>query len=112
MYGLVDPAKMWAEFDNEDFTPILVGGKAVISIWFNDFKDTDCGGSYLETWYNTFVTPKVRAILRATHCVHLCLVSSLLKALPRREGTSTVYIMSGMRYATHPVYTVPGVLYG
>lgn len=56
VFGTVDSGKMWAEFENEHFQPILVGGKAVISIWFNNFIDTDCGGSYLETWYNTFVT--------------------------------------------------------
>merc|ERR1711865_231175 len=56
VFGTVDAGKMWAEFANEEFQPILVGGKAVISIWFNNFSDTDCGGSYLETWYNTFVT--------------------------------------------------------
>lgn len=58
VYGTVDPKKMWADYADENFVPILVGGKAVISIWFNNFTDTDCGGSYLETWYNTFVTKK------------------------------------------------------
>merc|ERR1712232_1188659 len=42
----------------EPFVPVLVGGKAVVAVWFNNFTDTDCGGAYLETWYNTFVTPK------------------------------------------------------
>ena len=51
---------MWSPmFDDELYTPILVGGKAVVSIWFNQFSDTDCGGEYLETWYNTYVTRKV-----------------------------------------------------
>jgi hypothetical protein len=65
VYGLVDPKKMWAEFDalGETFVPVLVGGKAVVTIWFNNFVDTDCGGAYLETWYNTFVTPKGEAQL-------------------------------------------------
>jgi hypothetical protein len=60
VYGLVDPQKMWADFEalGEPFGPVLVGGKAVVAIFFNNFTDTDCGGSYLETWYNTFVTPK------------------------------------------------------
>lgn len=58
LYGTVDPAKMWKDYDDEEFQPVLVGGKAVINIWFNNFTDTDCGGAYLETWYNTFVTPK------------------------------------------------------
>jgi hypothetical protein len=58
IFGTVDAGKMWAEFEDEDFQPILVGGKAVISVWMNNFIDTDCGGSYLETWFNTFVTRK------------------------------------------------------
>lgn len=58
VYGTVDPAKMWETFADEDFEPILVDGKAIVTIWFNNFTDTDCGGSYLETWYNTFVTRK------------------------------------------------------
>lgn len=56
IFGTVDAGKMWAEYDDEDFIPILVGGKAVVSVWLNNFTDTDCGGAYLETWYNTFVT--------------------------------------------------------
>ncbi|CAE8681395.1 unnamed protein product [Polarella glacialis] len=58
LYGTVDAEKMWKEFEDEAFVPVLVGGKAVLNIWFNNFTDTDCGGEYWETWYNTFVTPK------------------------------------------------------
>ena len=58
VYGTVDAKKMWNNFEDELYTPILVGDKAVVMIWFNNFTDTDCGGGYLETWYNTFVTPK------------------------------------------------------
>ena len=58
VYGFVNAKEMWAEYDDEEFTPILVGGRAVVSVWFNNFLDTDCGGAYLETWYNTFVTRK------------------------------------------------------
>eukprot|EP00933_Yihiella_yeosuensis_P078823 TRINITY_DN9073_c0_g1_i2.p1 TRINITY_DN9073_c0_g1~~TRINITY_DN9073_c0_g1_i2.p1 ORF type:complete len:351 (-),score=80.78 TRINITY_DN9073_c0_g1_i2:121-1173(-) len=58
LYGTVDADKMWEDFQDEEFQPVLVGGKAVLNFWFNNFIDTDCGGSYLETWYNTFVTPK------------------------------------------------------
>jgi len=60
VYGRVDAKKMWAEFEalGEAFVPVLVGGKAVVTVWLNNFIDTDCGGAYLETWYNTFVTPK------------------------------------------------------
>jgi hypothetical protein len=63
VHGFVDAKKMWDEFADESFHPILVGGKAVISIWFNNFTDTDCGGEYFETWYNTFVTPTSEAQL-------------------------------------------------
>lgn len=58
IHGLVDADKMWSEFDNEPYQPVLVGGKAVMTIFLNNFIDTDCGGSYLESWYNTVVTPK------------------------------------------------------
>lgn len=58
IHGFVDAKKMWDDFPDEDFHPVLCGDKAVVSIWFNNFIDTDCGGEYLETWYNTFVTPK------------------------------------------------------
>jgi hypothetical protein len=58
IHGLVDADKMWKEFDDEPFLPVLVGGKAILTIFLNNFVDTDCGGSYLETWYNTVVTPK------------------------------------------------------
>lgn len=58
IYGTVDADKMWADFPDEKFKPVLVGGKAIISVWFNNFTDTDCGGTYWETWYNTFVTDK------------------------------------------------------
>jgi hypothetical protein len=49
---------MWKEFQDEAFEPVRVGGKAVVSVCFNNFTDTDCGGEYFETWYNTFVTAK------------------------------------------------------
>ena len=68
VWGMADPEKMWSEFADEEFQPILVGGKAVVTgscrctnspdqsgvdtagwaVWINDFSDTDCGGSYLE----------------------------------------------------------------
>merc|ERR1719446_1224745 len=57
IHGLVDADKMWKEYDDEAYQPVLVGGKAIITIFLNNFIDTDCGGSYLETWYNTVVTP-------------------------------------------------------
>ena len=39
---------MWSEFDDEMHQPILVDGKAVVTVWINQFTDTDCGGGYLE----------------------------------------------------------------
>jgi len=59
IHGLVDADKMWKEFDaDEKVQPVLVGGKAIVTVFLNNFSDTDCGGSYLETWYNSVVTPK------------------------------------------------------
>jgi hypothetical protein len=58
IHGLVDADKMWKEFSDEAFQPVLVGDKAVMTIFLNNFIDTDCGGSYLESWYNSVVTPK------------------------------------------------------
>lgn len=59
LHGLVDADKMWKDYDgDENYQPVLVGGKAIITIFMNNFSDTDCGGSYLETWYNSVVTPK------------------------------------------------------
>ena len=39
---------MWSEFEDEMYQPILVDGKAVVTVWINQFTDTDCGGGYLE----------------------------------------------------------------
>ena len=39
---------MWSEFEDEAYQPILVDGKAVVTVWINQFTDTDCGGGYLE----------------------------------------------------------------
>lgn len=58
IHGLVDAEKLWKEFDDEAFQPVLVGGKAIMTVFLNNFTDTDCGGAYLESWYNTVVTPK------------------------------------------------------
>ena len=54
---------MLKEFEHEDYTPVRVGGKVPVQIWFNHFLDTDCGPSdrtnpYNETWYSFPVTPK------------------------------------------------------
>lgn len=51
------------ESEGEYYTPLSVGGKAVVELWMNNFTDTDCGNDdtknpYLETWISTWVTPK------------------------------------------------------
>ena len=59
VYGTVDAKAVWSDYEDEIYSPITIDGdKAVVSVWFNKFKDTDCGGAYLETWYNTFVSRK------------------------------------------------------
>jgi len=66
VYGSADMAAVMADMEDEDFVPISVGGKAAVSLWFNNFTDTDCdpdrgantGGGYLETWYTVSVTPR------------------------------------------------------
>jgi len=58
VYGSADMAAVMADMEDEDYVPISVGGKAAVSLWFNNFTDTDCGGGYLETWYTVSVTPR------------------------------------------------------
>jgi len=59
IHGTCDAQKMWADFAHETkWTPVLVGGKAVVNLWLNNFLETDCGGSYRETWINCLVTAK------------------------------------------------------
>ena len=58
VYGTVDADRMWSEYADEPYEPVRVGGRGVVTVWFNNFTDTDCGGAYLETWYNTFVTKR------------------------------------------------------
>jgi len=59
VYGTANAAKLWAEqVPGEVYEPVLVGGKAVISAWFNNWADSDSGGAYHETWYYTYVTQK------------------------------------------------------
>lgn len=55
VYGFADPKKVEAEMRGEHYEPVLVGGKAVVSIWFQNVHQSDYGGHYLETSYNTFV---------------------------------------------------------
>lgn len=61
--GTADLEKVRADFQEEYYTPVSVGGKASVQIWMNNFTDTDCGNAdtknpYLETWTSTWVTPK------------------------------------------------------
>lgn len=63
LYGSADLAEVMKDFDEESYTPVTVGGKAVVQVWFNNFTDTDCGPAnkknpYLETWYSLPVAPK------------------------------------------------------
>jgi hypothetical protein len=61
--GTADLETVKADFAEEYYTPVSVGGKASVQIWMNNFTDTDCGNAdtknpYLETWTSTWVTPK------------------------------------------------------
>lgn len=61
--GTAELAAVQKALEHELYTPVTVGGKAVVQVWLNNFTDTDCGpedtkNPYLETWVNTFVTPK------------------------------------------------------
>jgi len=61
--GTADLEKVRADFAEEYYTPVSIGGKASVQIWMNNFTDTDCGNAdtknpYLETWTSTWVTPK------------------------------------------------------
>ena len=58
IHGTVDAEKMWEEFKDEPFTPILVGGRAVVGVVFHHFTDSDVGGAVYETCYSTFVSRK------------------------------------------------------
>lgn len=59
IHGTCDAEKVWNDFQKEEkWTPVLVGGKAVLNLWLNNFLETDCGGAYRETWINMLVTAK------------------------------------------------------
>eukprot|EP00947_MAST-08B_sp_MAST-8B-sp1_P004226 g4226.t1 len=118
VYGLVDPAAMWKDYEDEEFIPILVGGKAVVSIWFNDFKDTDCGGSYLETWYNTFVTTKDNPLELPYESPMSCLIEhpdclTFLQRVvcgdaPGNRGAALKAITGGREIFGFPKHPIPG----
>jgi hypothetical protein len=63
VYGAADLEAVLKDFEHEEYTPVRVGGKVPVQIWFNNFYDTDCGpeeelNPYLETWYSFPVTKK------------------------------------------------------
>jgi len=43
--GTADLAKVRADFEEEYYTPVSIGGKASVQIWMNNFTDTDCGNA-------------------------------------------------------------------
>jgi len=110
------------EFDNEDFHPILVDGKAVVSVWFNNFEDTDCGGAYFETWYNTFVTSKSEPQLflegdqagpmaAITHPKALIFLQRVVCSdTPDNPGAAMKAIAGGREIFGFPKHPVPGVI--
>lgn len=123
VYGTVDAEKMWADFPDERFEPLLVGGRAVVSIWFNNFKDTDCGGPYWETWYNTFVTEKAegREPLNLPHESPLSMIIShpdsqgflqrvICGDLPDNPGAAMKAIAGGRAIWGFPKHPVPAEL--
>jgi hypothetical protein len=119
IHGFVDAKKMWADFDGEAFQPILVGGKAVVSIWFNNFTHTDCGGEYWESWYNTFVTPTgepqieldaeagpMGAITHEKALIYLQRV--VCGDTPNNPGAAMKAIVGGRSVFGFPKHPVPG----
>jgi len=63
LYGSADLQQVGRDFQEEEFIPVSVGGKAVVSVWFNNFTDTDCGpegrrNPYYETLFSLPVTLK------------------------------------------------------
>jgi len=124
VWGTVDAEKMWSEYDDEVYQPILVDGKAVVTVWVNNFKDTDCGGAYLETWYNTFVTKKSEPQLKlenkpeegglAAAAAHPQAQSFLLRVLcgdaPGNPGAALKAITGGREMFGFPKHPVPAEL--
>ena len=72
MCGSADAAKLKAN-PGEVYEPALVGGRAMISAWFNSWADLDNVGASHETWCYTCVIPKGQGC----HCpmIHPCLCS-------------------------------------
>lgn len=119
VYGTVDADKMWSEFPNEPFQPILVGGKAVVVVMFNNFLDTDCGGSYLESWYNTFVTSKDGPQLSLPHDSPMSMIIQEARSFsflqrvvcgdqPDNPGAAQKAISGGRAVFGFPKHPIPG----
>lgn len=119
IHGLVDADKMWkgGGFDDEPFQPVLVAGKAVLTIFLNNFIDTDCGGDYLETWYNTVVTPTGTDQVKfdtpdklgdalAAGCNYLMKV--VCSDTPGNPGAANKAICGGRGMFGFPKHPVPG----
>jgi len=121
IHGTCDAEKMWADFSLETkWTPVLVGGKAVVNLWLNNFLETDCGGSYRETWINALVTakdeplslpyespfslvvddPKVRSYLMRVICADT----------PSNPGAAMKAIYGGRGVFGFPKHPQPGVI--
>jgi len=124
LWGSVDADKMWSEFEDEAYQPILVDGKAVVTVWINQFTDTDCGGGYLETWYNTFVTKKSEpqlklelkaetgglAIAAAQPTSQSFLIRVLCGDAPGNPGAAMKAITGGREMFGFPKHPVPAQL--
>merc|ERR1711865_18056 len=124
LWGTVDADKMWSEFEDEAYQPILVDGKAVVTVWINQFTDTDCGGGYLETWYNTFVTKKSEpqlklelkaetgglAIAAAQPTSQSFLIRVLCGDAPGNPGAAMKAITGGREMFGFPKHPVPAQL--
>lgn len=119
VHGLVDAEKMWAQCSGEPYHPILVGGKAVVTIMFNNFLDTDCGGEYFETWYNSYVTPKDKPQVELpadggpmAALMHEGSISYLQRVVcsdtPRNPGAALKAIGGGKGLWGFPKHPVPG----
>jgi len=119
--GTVDAGKMWAEIGNSDFQPLLVGGKAVVTIFFQRYTDSDFGGPCVEMIYLTQVTrrdePQVSlpmdspmSILidhpRAQSFVQVSLVSDV----PENPGAAMTAIVGGRSVWGWPRLPEPGLI--
>lgn len=126
LYGEADYDAVMKSFEAEDFVPVTVSndkvGKVVpLQIWFNNFTDTDCGGEYWETWYNTFVSNKsepqieldaeagpMGAIAHEKACIYLQRV--VCGDTPGNPGAAMKAIVGGRSVFGFPKHPEPGEL--